>query len=108
MRCTQLIGLRQEAKKFLNEQCIKIVSKQCPNCGHSLSEDLKVIATQDASEVGMFDDGPILNTYELKEGGTVKEIIQASQWSSGPCIFLCLEKDGKRLFEWSDKEIYSC
>jgi len=35
-----------------------------------------------------------------------KEVAQAESWSSGPCIFLCLEDmDGNRYGEWLEDEI---
>jgi hypothetical protein len=60
---------------------------------------------KDARGLGMFGDGPMLKEYKLKDGKVAKEIVQASPWSGGPCIFLCLEVGGKRMFEWSDDDI---
>ena len=74
--------------------------------GHILSTGIKSEMWKDAREVGMHDDGPMLDKYKLKSGKWVREVVQAVPWSSGPCIFLCLEdEDGKRLFEWTDGEI---
>lgn len=59
-----------------------------------------------AAGYGMFDDGPPLFEYEIQGGGVVREIVQDCPWSSGPCIFLCLETDaGLRIGEWPETEI---
>jgi hypothetical protein len=49
----------------------------------------------------MFDDGPELVEYTLKDGSKVREIVQAVPWSAGPCIFLALQNEqGETLFPW--------
>ena len=90
MRCTQLIGLTVEAEEFLRK-----------NGGEG-----KIY--EDATNEGMFEDGPMLHEYNLVGGKVAREVIQAVPWSSGPCIFMCLEIDGKRMFEWSQEEIDNC
>lgn len=57
MRCTQLIGLPVEAKQFLDEN-EKIDKKTCPSCGHTKAKRFNE-EYRDASDQGMFDDGPI-------------------------------------------------
>lgn len=99
MRMTQVIGLTEEASQFLKDNCAKTPLSTCPTCNHtSGGEQIKRVYSK--SDDGMFDDGPDLWEYTLNDGKKVREVVQASPWSSGPCIFLCLEEDGKRLFEW--------
>lgn len=105
MRCTQLIGLSPAATNYLQENGIIIKGKSCPTCGHTSFDDYDCKVYGEAHASGMFDDGPDLREYKLKDGSTVKEIVQATPWSSGPCIFLCLAKDGKRIGEWTEEEI---
>jgi len=106
MRCTQMIGLKADALDWLRSNCNWIVDRVCPHCGGVLSHKLQSTVYEDASSLGMFDDGPELSAYRLKNGQCVKEVVQCVPWSSGPMIFLCLEKeDGTRMFEWSDEEI---
>lgn len=106
MRCTQIIGLRKEAEEFLEKWCSKITDKWCPSCGTAVHQVRSAKIYYDAGEEGMFEDGPQLMEYDLINGTKVREIVQASPWSSGPCIFLCLETEDKvRLFEWSQEDI---
>ena len=125
MRCTQIFGLSQKAKNFLNKHAERIPLETCPTCRsqkisrgflvamklegvHLVGNDYiqEVYDRETGVNAGMFEDGPELLRYKLKTGKWVKEIVQASPWSSGPCIFLCLEdEDGHRIGEWSKKEI---
>jgi len=104
IRMTQVVGLKLEAETWLDANGIQVPTSFCPHCNGVLSTGLQ-------SEVyghcpGMFDDGPALRTYQLKDGKTVREVEQCSPWSSGPVIFLCLEdENGVRMFEWSELEI---
>lgn len=103
MRCTQYVGLPKDALKFLNENQ-KI--EKCPCCGHTTY--LGERTWKDASACGMFDDGPKLNEFELKDGSIVREEIQAVPWSSGPVIFtMLIDEKGNVLFRHSDKDIES-
>lgn len=100
----QEIGLTQDAKDFLAENCEKIPKTVCPKCG-------EVVTTREHAEVyeqrdSFYGDGPWLQNYYLKDGTTVKEVVQCEPWSSGPCAFFCLEKeDGTKMFLWSVEEI---
>jgi hypothetical protein len=106
MRCTQLQGLTPEATKFLDENGKIVVHSKCPHCDGVLSEGIERNVYADASGEGMFDDGPMLNQYTLKGGKIVRDIVQATVWSSGPCIFLCLEdEEGNQLFPWPQEKI---
>jgi DNA-directed RNA polymerase subunit RPC12/RpoP len=109
MRCTQFIGLTDEAQSFLIENCLEVADSVCPHCGSTITTKNKSEVYSSAKHFGMFEDGPDLLKYYLKDGKTLFEVVQAAPWSSGPCIFLCLEDEkGNRLFEWSDEDINSC
>lgn len=106
MRCYQHMGVTKEAHEFLVENVKMVPSTVCPKCGEVISEkmSIKVYAEEDA----FYGDGPSLCEYTLKEGGVVREVVQAMPWSSGPVGFLCLEIEGKRMFEWPEEEIDNC
>ena len=54
----------------------------------------------------MFNDGPMLMKYQLKDDSWVYEELQDTIWSSGPCIFTKLVNDkGEDLFVWTKREI---
>ena len=83
-------------------------SETCLTCGHTTGGEkvMRVYDTNSGREAGMFDDGPDLYEYELKDGRKIFEVVQAVPWSGGPCIFLCLELDsGERIGEWSQEEL---
>lgn len=105
-RSTSIIGLPREAYDFINEHSKKVTALDCPKCHHVISQKSSGRMWKDASDSGMFDDGPELYEYDLEDGRIVREEIQAIPWSSGPCIFLKLiDENGKSLFEWSQEEI---
>ena len=106
MRCTQIRGLTIDAENFLNENCNQVPKKFCPHCQGVLVLGRECEVYEDASEAGMFDDGPNLLNYHLKDGSVVSEVIQEIVWSSGPCIFMCLQDEsGNRIHEWPTNEI---
>lgn len=109
MRCTQNMGLTEEAKLFLNGQCKIEIKENCPVCNHAIRFGKVCRVYKDASGTGMFEDGPLLKEYELVNGKKVREVIQETIWSSGPCIFLCLEgEEGFKSFTWSEEEMNRC
>lgn len=107
MRCTQIIGLPGDAEKFINTNCEMIPDVVCLKCGEVATYKKHMEIWKDASGAGMFDDGPKLMRYYLKDGRRVIEEIQSAPWSSGPNIFLKLvdEKTQETLFHWTDEEI---
>ena len=106
MRCTQIFGLPDEAREFLKKECEIINDSLCPHCNEVVSMKMNSRPYDTAEELGMFNDGPTLIEYILKDGSIVREVVQSSMWSSGPCIFLSLEKDdGEILFEWSAEDV---
>jgi len=102
----QFIGLQKKAQDWLKVNA-EIIPKLCPHCKGELPDFNPNFIVVESKFVDCFSgDGVTLNTYLLKNGEKIKEIIQASPWSSGPMIFLCLEKEnGKRMFKWSQKQI---
>lgn len=103
MRCYQHVGLTAEAEEYLEKNVVKIPVSYCPHCKEVLSTKMKVIASKEYD--AFYGDGPSLDTYECIDGSTIKEVVQCMPWSSGPMGFLCLEKDGKKMLEWTEKEI---
>ena len=105
MRMTQYIGLPHGADDFLLDNVAKKDASLCPHCGKPTT------AVPDqwthGHAAGMFDDKEIaLQAYRLRDGRVVREIEQASPWSSGPMVFTMLvAEDGTTLFEWKDSEI---
>jgi hypothetical protein len=106
MRCTQFQGLSPEANDYLAANAEEVPLTTCPHCHEVIDWQYKSAVYKDASDVGMFDDGPKLLEYTLKDGTTVKEVVQAVPWSSGPVIFLALETpDGKIIHPWPESAI---
>ena len=105
MRCTQVIGLSEEAVFFLDQNALR--DDPCVTCGRGGRRRTKF--HKDASSSGMFDDGPMLREYECKDGIVAREEVQCAPWSSGPCIFLSLECFRNEIsvgkFEWTDEQI---
>ncbi len=108
MRCTQIMGLKQEANEFIEQFCKKIPDLTCPYCSTTITEKKACRIYDTRNENGMFEDGPSLIEYDLIDGRVIREVIQETVWSSGPCIFLCLECNGERYFEWSQECIDNC
>ena len=107
IRMYQEVGLKLVAKDFLDKNVNMIVDKitTCPYCLIVISTTMKKEVIGTISEDCLYEAGPTLHTYRLRNGGIAKEIVQAMPWSSGPVAFLCIEVDGKRMFEWTDDEI---
>lgn len=103
MRQYQHMGLTPDAQHFLEENVVTIPDIICPNCGEVIKQ--KMDATVIGREALFYDDGPAIIEYKLDDGRICTEVLQCSPWSSGPMGFMCLEIDGKRMFEWTDEEI---
>ena len=96
MRCTQPMGLPEEAKTFLANNAVRL--NICPHCSRDDGFDQKAYA-----HVGMFDDLPLYE-YRLKDGRVASEVVQREIWSSGPMIWLSLKIAGTdETFEWSEE-----
>lgn len=104
IRCYQEVGLRSDARAFLDENANRVPGMSCPKCGEVISWKMDSICYE--TKESFYDDGPALQEYNLKDGRKVKEVVQAEPWSSGPMAFFCLEfEDGTRMFEWTEEEI---
>ncbi len=119
MRCTQFIGLNPWAENFLRENRKLIHTRKVVNVLPDGTEEsqpdeaVREIPKRPTGNkwIGMFDDGGDLHEYTLLDGKKVTEYVQASPWSSGPCIFLALrDETGSPVPEslWDDKEIDNC
>lgn len=105
-RCYHHIGLKEEAQKWLEENCVMSPSIVCPGCGLTIAEKLKVVKSH--FEEMFYCDGAPLNTYEAKDGELVEEKMHDYvPWASGPFGFVYLEKNGKSMFKWKRKEMDS-
>jgi len=106
MRMTQVFGLPPAAYVFLDEHCKEEDCSPCPHCGKPTARKRVCGVYGSAAELGMFDDGPELLEYTLKDNTKVRETVQSSEWSSGPCIFLMLvDENGDTVISWDQKDI---
>ena len=107
MRHTQFFGLSERAREYLSNNAQIRTTKICPHCKIPIETGL--IKEKYDSTWGMFEEEIPLYRYTLKNGKTVCEVVQATPWSSGPCIFLCLkDESGKQFCKWPQKEIDNC
>jgi hypothetical protein len=105
MRMTQFTGLSLKAKKYLEDRCKKDLIEVFRN-GDLEKSYMEPVKTKGDIIFGMFEEEIRLYSYELTNGSIVREVEQASPWSSGPVIFTCLEDgQGKKIGEWTDREI---
>jgi len=106
IRCYQHVGLKEGAEKWLDENVARVPVPEhtCSKCGHVDTKEVWDLVDHEQVDCFM-GDGPFLSIYNMKNGGVVKVVLQAEPWSSGPMGFLCLEVDGKRMFEWTEDEI---
>ncbi len=108
MRMTQIHGLTKETEKFLRDNVEMIPDLICANCKEIVSskQNKKIYAS--AKDAGLFNDGPDLWEYNLKDNRIVREKLNKYQpWSSGPNLFIDLvDEKGNILYEWSEEGIY--
>jgi hypothetical protein len=104
MRCYQHVGLTAAAEDFLEKNVKKVPNQICHHCKEVITTKRKVLDTYQYD--AFYGNGPTLHQYELNDGDTVKEVVQAMPWSSGPIGFLCLKNSRDQLFcQWTEKEI---
>lgn len=104
---TQIYGRTEEAEKFLKENVEMIPDIICPDCKKIMSYKQNKQIYKDELDAGMFDDGPKLWEYNLKDRTVIREKLNKYKpWSSGPCLFIDLvDQNGNILYEWSEEEI---
>lgn len=107
MRMTQFVGLSDRARKYIENNGKKDLIEVYKNS--VLDKSYKMPVKEPGNMIfGMFEEEIQLFNYELNDGSILMESEQASPWASGPVIFTCLEDEwGKRIGEWTDKEIDS-
>jgi hypothetical protein len=88
-RSFQLVGLKEEAERWIDANCVKTPDIICPDCHRIISEKLDIVCSEQHDSFA--GDGPTLNTYKGKDGSLVNVVIQDEPWASGPVCFLCLE-----------------
>lgn len=99
-RSSHYQGLSEEAEKFLKLNAKTYVHKF--DNGWGPCSVIKPV-TEEIGHTGMFGEISI-NKYELKDGSSAIEYVQADPWHSGPVIFMGLRaKD--QTFEWTEEEI---
>lgn len=110
MRCTQIMGLTEEAKKFLEENCEMVSDMICPTCGEVITQKMNRSIYRNNNESGILNDDDLpLYSYVLKDERIIFETEQETKWSSGPRIFLCLSDEyGIPMFKWDQKVIDDC
>lgn len=73
-RQTNFIGLTDRAEEFV--------------------KTLEMIEDSEHYTAGMFDEKVQLRKWLNTDGSILEEVVQAEPWSSGPCIFTCLQYEG--------------
>lgn len=111
-RTTHFMGLYEGAQTFLAAQCLHNPTQECPCCGNLSGGDL-LSSANDIPVEGMFGETVhILRTYYMTDDKPVEEYVQATPWSSGPCIFLALrDADTKKPIEetlWPQEMLDNC
>ena len=105
MRMAQFIGLSLRAKSYVEDNCKRSKMELFKD---GVLERCYVIPVKKPGKkiFGMFEEEIQLYDYELQDGSFLKEVEQASPWSSGPVIFTYLEdKNGKKIGEWTRAEM---
>lgn len=89
-RTTQFVGLTSMAREFVKDA---------------------TILPSDRFTLGMFQEmiplgrWSLVGPFKCRENACIREVVQASPWSSGPMIFTCLEVDYgnggiSRMLQW--------
>lgn len=93
-RSTQWIGLTQVAQEFVDGL-------------ESLPSDAEAQGMFEEIPLGRWKIHPCFLRSTEREGACIREVVQASPWSSGPMLFTCLEVDfgngaKSQIFQWID------
>jgi tRNA pseudouridine-54 N-methylase len=105
MRETQIYGLTAKAAKYIDRNAKREPCSPCPHCKKMTAERLIEHVWRDDHAAGLCDDGPQLRQWQMKDGCFVREEIQGTQWSSGPCIFLKLQQSADKGKTWADLKV---
>lgn len=97
MREDQPKGLPPAACAFLSEY--EIQPACCSECKRPYPLPLKVIGSYEG-----FNDHNLYQ-YQLQDGRTADEYLQATPWSSGPMFFLGLKVSDGTILAWTEEEI---
>jgi hypothetical protein len=107
MRTTQIMGLNAKALGYLKRHAARAPDIVCPDCGKVIRKKLARIPY--LYYEGAYDErSPLYEYRNKKTEEPIREVVQASPWSSGPVIFLCLETRGKLICQWPQKTIDNC
>ena len=109
MRMTQISGLSVQANAYLEVNAVHDHFELRKNGEVVNKYDLPKSMESGNTYNGMFDEEEYpLMEYEMKDGSSVYEFVQATPWSSGPVIFLALEDVDDNPIDgtlWDEKEI---
>jgi len=109
-RTDWFIGLNDNARKFLDENCIKLKRVTYDENGKVLRED-EILKSEEGNKYcwhSMFGTTHPLNVYFLKDGSKVYEKVQLDPWSSGPNIFTALVDENDNWIKetmWDEDEV---
>jgi hypothetical protein len=118
-RSTQLMGLSEQALTLVAGEEVLLYTEQGQRVYPDGREEKfsNPVYESDVKKEhygwfdGMFGEEYPLYEYQLADGSILREAIQATPWSAGPCIFLGLQDDeSKWLSEslWEQAEIDNC
>ena len=101
-RFTQYVGLKPEAREFLENRNAKEIASWVMTCGIGMEDVRGSIYEVPPMEV---EPGEMPNF----QPETYVEVEDKTPWSSGPVIHTCLMllPSGKRFFEWKEDELCS-
>lgn len=101
-RTTQYVGIKPEAKEFLEARKAKKIAAWVMTCGIGMEDVYGAIYEVPPD---MTDPQNMVNW----QAETYVEVEDQTPWSGGPVIHTCLMHlpSGKRCFQWKDEELYN-
>lgn len=93
MRETQFVGLTASAEEYIQKHAIYIKEETCKHCGNVIKPG-RYMCEEIGEVEGMFGEVvyKLRRFIDKETGEQFQEFVQAEPWSSGPMIFLGLEK----------------